>query len=240
MISRTGYAIVTLDGVTWSDAGHASLTELLGCTECAVDGYRTTTDASVRLPNTREAICVPVEASGTVDTLDDGQDGMRVSQYAIGRVPAGTGAELSSAGRTTWIVVTAAADSDPDGSCTAVDVGDVEFSVPETSDVPIARLTARLGCTGTKVNYRRLAPGSSVPYHTEGTQEELFVPLDGPGTVRVDGATHSVSAGDVVRVAPETPRAAENDGEDHRLWLMVGAPPTGGPDEWDPGAEILE
>lgn len=240
MIARDRYAIVTLEEVAWSGEDHASLTEFLGCTHCAVDVYRTTAGASVRLPGALEALCVPVDASGTLSTLDGGQDVAHVSRRSIARVPAGIDAELSSADRATWIVVTAEADPEPDGSVAVIDVGDVPFSVPETSNVPIARLTARLGCTGTKVNYRGLTPDSNVPYHTEGTQEELFVPLDGPGTVRADGETHSVSAGDVVRVAPETPRAAVNDGANDRLWLMVGAPPTGGPDEWDPGAEILE
>lgn len=162
----------------------------------------------------------------------------RTSRASLGVrscVPAGTVAELSSGDRTTRIVVTAAVDPEPDGGLTAVDVEEVPSSVPETSGVPIARLTARLGCAGTKVNYRTLAPDSSVPYHTEGTQEELFVPLDGPGTVRVDGETHTVPAGGLVRVAPETPRAAVNDGETARPWFMVGAPRTGGPDERNPG-----
>lgn len=240
MIARDGYAIVTLEEVAWSGDDRASLTESLGCTHCAVDVYRTTSGTQNRLPDAREAVCVPVDAAGAVRPLDDRQGVTSVSRRSIARVPAGAGAELSSRDRTTWIVVTAEAKPDPDGGFTVVDVGDVPFSVPETSDIPIARLTARLGCTGTKVNYRNLAPDSSVPYHTEGTQEELFVPLDGPGTVLVDGETHTVPAGGVVRVAPETPRAAVNDGENDRLWFMVGAPPTGGPDEWDPGAEILE
>src|SRR6056297_781176 len=231
MITRDGYAIVAPKEVSWSGDDHASLTEALGCTHCAVDVYRTTSGTSNRLSDAREAICVPVDAAGAVRLLDGSQGVTSVSRRSIARAPAGAGAELSSGDRTTWIVVTAEAKSDPDDELTVVDVGDVSFSVPETSDVPIARLTARLGCTGTKVNYRTLAPASSVPSHTEGTQEELFVPLDGPGRVRVGGTTHAVPAGGVVRVAPETPRAPVNDGENDRLWFMVGAPPTGGPDE---------
>lgn len=91
-----------------------------------------------------------------------------------------------------------------------------------------------------KANVRRLDPGQAVPYHTEGSQEELFVPLDGAGRLLVAGETHEVEPGSVGRVAPDVPRSAVNSGSLAVHWLMVGAPPTGGPDEWDPGAEILE
>ena len=127
-----------------------------------------------------------------------------------------------------------------DSAVTVVDPATVAFAPPATSDVPIARLTATLGCAGMKVNVRRLAPGQIVPYHVEGSQEELFVPLDGPGTVRIDDEIHHVPAGGVARVAPPVPRSVTNESAESRRWFMVGAPPTGGPDEWDPGAEILE
>ncbi|PSP85093.1 hypothetical protein BRC83_04075 [Halobacteriales archaeon QS_1_68_17] len=93
---------------------------------------------------------------------------------------------------------------------------------------------------GMKANFRRLPPGRAVPYHTEGTQEELFVPLGGPGWLRAGGETHRMAAGSVARVAPATPRAAVNEGDADRVWFMIGTPPTGGPDEWDPGAEAVE
>ena len=135
---------------------------------------------------------------------------------------------------------TDSAERATDSAVTIVDPATVAFAPPATSDVPIARLTASLGCTGMKVNLRRLAPGQVVPYHVEGSQEELFVPLDGPGTVRIDDEIHHVPAGGVVRVAPPVPRSVTNESAESRCWFMVGAPPTGGPDEWDPGAEILE
>lgn len=103
-----------------------------------------------------------------------------------------------------------------------------------------ARLTAPLGCLGTKANVRLLRPSDAVPYHTEGNQEELFVPLDGPGVLRVAGRTHELEEGDVARVAPEVPRGAVNEADDAVQWLVIGAPPTGGADEWDPDVEILE
>lgn len=85
-----------------------------------------------------------------------------------------------------------------------------------------------------------LGPDQAVPYHTEGSQEELFVPIAGPGAVRVAGETVTATPGTVVRVAPATPRSALTDGDARSRWVMFGAPPTGGPEEWDPGAVILE
>jgi hypothetical protein len=103
-----------------------------------------------------------------------------------------------------------------------------------------APLTDTLGCTGLKANARVLGPDQAVPYHTEGSQEELFVPIAGPGAVRVAGETVPATPGTVVRVAPATPRSALTDGDARSRWVMFGAPPTGGPEEWDPGAVILE
>lgn len=91
-----------------------------------------------------------------------------------------------------------------------------------------------------KVNARLLEPGDVVPYHTEGDQEELFVPVSGPAAMRIADTTYETPPGTVTRVAPTVPRSALNNGDSDALWVMVGAPPTGGPDEWDPGAEILD
>lgn len=131
-------------------------------------------------------------------------------------------------------------DPEPGKEITSVSFEECDFVEPSTSTVRTARLTALLDCTGTKVNARILDPGEHVPYHTEGTQEELFVPVRGPATMRIDGETFDTPVGTVTRVAPEIPRSAINDSNEESLWVMVGAPPTGGPGEWDPGAEILE
>lgn len=239
------------------------MTAALGCTHTTVEGLRTTAGSTRTLPLVAESVCVPLNSDGTVDAATNH---VTVPRYGLVHVPAGVDATLSSADPNRWICVSAApgrigeyegtqqsaendetngssdetnASSD-DQRPTVVEFDALSFELPTTSDVPIARLTAELGCQGMKVNYRRLSPGLAVPYHTEGSQEELFVPLDGPGTLRVADENYVLPAGSVARVAPETPRAAANEGDDDRTWFMVGAPPTGAPDEWDPGAEILE
>jgi quercetin dioxygenase-like cupin family protein len=124
-------------------------------------------------------------------------------------------------------------DEAPDPEYAVVDVADASFEKPsEGNSVPSLRLTAPLGCENLKANVRRLEPGGEIPPHTHGTQEEAFVPLGGPGAMRVGEETVDVPAGAVLSAPPETPRGAVNRGDEPRSWLMVGAPPTGGPEEW--------
>jgi len=242
-MSDSGYATASLDGVEWCSGGdgpaRASLTGPLGCTETAVDAYRFATGDAVTLPSAPEQLCLPVAASGPL-LLGDGAE---LSGRGVGCIPAGTASRIRASDSASLFVVAAAADPGPGAAGESppviVDLDDCEFAPPATSDVDTARLTARLGCEGTKVNARRLAPGGSVPYHTEGDQEELFVPLSGSIAMRVADETIPTPPGTVTRVAPPVPRSAVDRG-DGSLWIMIGAPPTGGPTEWDPGAEILE
>jgi mannose-6-phosphate isomerase-like protein (cupin superfamily) len=233
----TGFAIATLGHADWTaegDGERCSLTDRLGCAETTVDAYRTRGDGSVSLPEGPERLCVPVGGGGTL-ALDEP---VALGATSVALVPAGRPAGLG--GETTWLVVGAGGDAAPDGEPVVLELRSLAFRVPSTSEIPTARLTDRLGCRGMKVNARLLGPGNVVPYHTEGSQEELFVPIDGNGTVRIDGETFVAPQGSVTRVAPEVPRSAVNPGEDDLAWLMVGAPPIGAADEWDPGAEIHE
>jgi len=235
-----GYATVTLGHAEWTDGEgggkHVPLTGRAGCTETRVDAYRTAAGASILLPSDREHLCVLLRGAGTLT----GDGPHAVDRSSVAFAPAGPAFSLESTDEATWLVVSAEADGSPDAEPAVVGVADLDFRVPTTSDVLTARLTDRLGPRSMKVNVRRMRPGDVVPYHTEGTQEELFVPLDGNGTVRVDGETYVAPRGSVTRVAPELPRSAVNPGEADVDWLMVGAPPTGAADEWDPGAEDHE
>lgn len=233
----SGFAIVTLGHADWTDEGggrRASLTDRLDCSDTGVVAYRTQGDGRVSLSPEPERLCVPVGGGGTLAS----EEPVALGATSVALVPAGHPAEIG--GETTWLVVSAEADATPERDPALLDLRSLEFREPATSTIPTARLTDPLGCRGMKVNARRLAPGDVVPYHTEGSQEELFVPLDSNGTVRIGGETYVAPQGSVTRVAPEVPRSAVNPGEEDALWLMIGAPPTGGADEWDPGAEIHE
>lgn len=238
-MTDTGHAVVALDDLPWTrhhgGTAWASLTVPLGATETQVDAVRLGSDDAVELAAEPEQLLVVLEGSVRID--GDATDMLRPG---LGVVSAGGSVTLEADEPSTVLVVSAPAEPEPDGTPTSVGLETVEFVVPSTSDVATAFLTGPLGCAGMKVNARRLEPGQVVPYHTEGTQEELFIPVSGPASLRVDDESHSMPMGSVARVAPEVPRSAVNDGNEDALWVMVGAPPTGGPTDWDPGAVILE
>lgn len=218
------------------EPGHRSFTEVLGCTDTTVEGYRLGTETALTLDADLEHLCVPIDAAGPL-TL---QPGSAVPPGGLARIPAGVTATIDASAGTAIVVIGAPAEPRPRAAPVAIDLDATEFVVPSTSAIETARLTAPLGARAMKVNARRLHPGEHVPYHTEGEQEELFVPVRGPAAMRVDGQAVDTPVGTVTRVAPPVPRSARNDGDDDACWVMVGAPPTGAPDEWDPGAEILE
>ncbi len=231
-----GFATASLDELAAGAEDRCSVTATLGCTEVGVDAHRLAAGETAGLPTREEVLCVPVEGSEPL-VLDSS---VAVPPAGVGRAPAGRECSVRCEGVATVVVVRAPAEPDPGSVPTAVDVESSEFATPPTSDVATAHLTEALGCTGTKVNARLLEPGQAVPYHTEGDQEELFVPVRGPAAMRIAGERRRTPPGTVTRVAPSVPRSAVNDGDTDALWIMVGAPPTGGPTGWDPGAEILE
>lgn len=238
-MERVDYGIATLDaaldGATDATPAHAHITDTLGCRETQVDVYRVGSDG-VALSTDQERLCVPVDGPGTV-VVDDRH---AVPSPGFAAVPAGRECRIESETPTSWVVIRAPGDPGEDREPVVIDPGEQAYEVPSTSDIPTAFMTETLGVTGMKVNLRRLAPGQAIPYHTEGRQEELFVPISGPGRMRLARRVHDVPLGSVTRVAPDTPRAAVNSGESDLIWLMVGAPPTGEVDWWDPGATLLD
>jgi uncharacterized cupin superfamily protein len=72
--------------------------------------------------------------------------------------------------------------------------------------------------------YDVLAPGKrSCPYHYHLAQEEMFVVLEGQGTLRVAGQLLPVRAGDVVFVppGPEYPHQFINDSDAPMRYLSI-------------------
>lgn len=239
MATATGYGVASVSPTGATDepdeVQHVPLTEALGCTELRVDAYRLPAGGTVDLPAEGERVVVPLARSGSPPL-----GGTRtVPARSIGRLPPGHPWSIETETAVDVLVVRSPASGGANEPHW-LDLESVAFSVPDTSDVATAHLTAKLGCAGLKANARVLDPGQAVPYHTEGSQEELFVPLDDAGEMRVADETIATPRGTVVRVAPATPRSARNDSKAITDWVMFGAPPTGGPTDWDPGATILE
>lgn len=60
------------------------------------------------------------------------------------------------------------------------------------------------------VIYTELPPGTSIGYHTHGNDEEVYVILEGRGTMTIDGEAHDVRAGDVILNKPYGSHGLEN------------------------------
>ena len=56
-------------------------------------------------------------------------------------------------------------------------------------------------------------PGTSIGYHQHGENEELYVILEGSGTMTVNGETSKVQAGDVIVNKPGWSHGLENTSE---------------------------
>lgn len=237
MATATGFGVasVSLEPDGTDEVERVALTDSLGCTEFAVEAYRLPAGKTLDLPPGEERVVVPLSPEGSSALWGT----LPVPARGIGRAPPGhpwtIEAEVAVA-----VLVLRTPGGDGADELHSLSLDAARYVVPETSDVATAHLTAELGCGGLKANARVLDPGQAVPTHTEGTQEELFVPLDDGGTMRVAGETIAAPRGTVVRVAPATPRSARNPSQAAIDWFMFGAPPTGGPTDWDPGATILE
>lgn len=234
---QPGYATVDIDEVFPPNDAVSTVrrdvTGTLGCTHTRVAILNGTED-TIRTPAAAdEHLVLPIDAHLRIDTSGT------IPDPGLGFIPAGAASEIHFDVPGTAIIISANVP-DPNGSSTVLDLDTRSYEIPETSDVAIAWLTDQLGCREMKVNARRLESGQHVPLHTEGTQEELFVPLTGTGSMRLDATRRETPVGTITRVSPETPRSAHNDGSTSALWVMIGAPPTGDSDWWDPGAEILE
>lgn len=80
----------------------------------------------------------------------------------------------------------------------------------------------------------RLAPGkASCPYHFHHVGEELFIVLEGTGTLRLGGATHRLRPHDVISCPPGPEGAHQilNDGDVPLVYLAIST---------EPEAEICE
>lgn len=218
-----------------ADRGSARLTDTLGCVHTDVTAHRVTPDHPASVGPDGERLCIPIDGSGTLDA----DPPLPLPDLGMARLPGGSAA-LTGTDPVDWLVIGTSVEEATNRRPVVVDLEALDYVEPATSSIRTARLTEPLGCIAMKVNARLLEPGDRVPYHTEGSQEELFVPVLGEDTrMLIDGEPVALPVGSIARVAPRTPRAAVNAGDDDSIWVMVGAPPTGGPDEWDPGAEIL-
>jgi uncharacterized cupin superfamily protein len=102
------------------------------------------------------------------------------------------------------------------------------------------RLRSELGIESFGLNLLLFEPGQGSRIHRHERQEEAYVVLEGTLTLELDGGdVHTLTSGDVARVAPEVRRQLSNRGDDRLAVLAIGgAEPHEGRDgvaylDWD-------
>jgi (S)-ureidoglycine aminohydrolase len=88
----------------------------------------------------------------------------------------------------------------------------------------LARKT--LGAESFGFNVVDIESGGQIPEHNHSgdNQEEVFIILDGQGTIVADGEEHEAPAGTYCRYAPEVNRTIRNDSDANVRALLIGVP----------------
>ena len=88
----------------------------------------------------------------------------------------------------------------------------------------LARKT--LGAESFGFNIVDIEAGGEIPAHdhTGDNQEEVFIILDGQGTIITDGEEHDAPAGTFCRLAPEVNRTIRNESDANVRALLIGVP----------------
>jgi uncharacterized cupin superfamily protein len=102
-----------------------------------------------------------------------------------------------------------------------------EFEEMEGSGGATWRLARKtLGAEAFGFNVVDIEAGGQIPAHdhTGDNQEEVFIILDGNGTIVTDGEEHDAPAGTFCRLAPEVNRTIQNKSDAKVRALLIGVP----------------
>ena len=102
-----------------------------------------------------------------------------------------------------------------------------EFEEMEGSGGATWRLARKtLGAESFGFNIVDIEAGGEIPAHdhTGDNQEEVFIILDGQGTIVTDGQEHEAPAGTFCRLAPEVNRTIRNESDANVRALLIGVP----------------
>jgi uncharacterized cupin superfamily protein len=102
-----------------------------------------------------------------------------------------------------------------------------EFEEMEGSGGATWRLARKtLGAEAFGFNVVDIEAGGEIPAHEHSgdAQEEVFVILDGQGTIVTDGEEHAAPAGTFCRFAPEVNRTIRNESDANVRALLIGVP----------------
>lgn len=102
-----------------------------------------------------------------------------------------------------------------------------DFEVMEGSGGATWRLARKtLGAEAFGFNVVDIAPGGEIPAHNhaEEDQEEVFIILDGQGTIVTGDEEHDAPAGTYCRFAPDVNRTIRNKSDAPVRALLIGVP----------------
>jgi uncharacterized cupin superfamily protein len=102
-----------------------------------------------------------------------------------------------------------------------------EFEEMEGSGGATWRLARRtLGAEAFGFNVVDIEAGGQIPAHdhTGDDQEEVFIILEGEGTIVTDDEEHDAPAGTFCRFAPEVNRTIRNNSDSNVRALLIGVP----------------
>jgi len=89
-----------------------------------------------------------------------------------------------------------------------------------------AFMSRSMGCTAVGFSFVRYKPGEGATYmHRHEVQEEVFISLQGTGTLILDDERIAMPEGTMVRVGPTVYRALGNDSNADALVMILGAVP---------------
>ena len=106
-----------------------------------------------------------------------------------------------------------------------------EFEEMEGSGGATWRLARKtLGAEAFGFNVVDIEAGGQIPAHdhTGDNQEEVFIILDGDGTIVTDDEEHAAPAGTFCRLAPEVIRTIRNKSDGNVRALLIGVPADSG------------
>lgn len=87
-------------------------------------------------------------------------------------------------------------------------------------------LSRPLGCKGVGFSFVRYRPGEGAAYvHRHKFQEEVFITVQGNGSIILDGKRVAMPEGTVLRVSPTVYRAIGNDSNKDVVYMILGAIP---------------
>jgi quercetin dioxygenase-like cupin family protein len=102
-----------------------------------------------------------------------------------------------------------------------------EFEEMEGSGGATWRLARKtLGAEAFGFNVVDIEAGGEIPAHDHSgdNQEEVFIVLEGDGTIVTDGEEHDAPAGTFCRFAPEVNRTIRNKSDGNVRALLIGVP----------------